>query len=186
MNLHSGARTCPASRALLIQRVTVQRWSINRAANAAGISRRSAFKWLRRYREDGLLALADRSSRPRRMPRATPAEWQDLILQLRQVRMTGARIAAQLKRPRSTVARVLKRAGLERLRSPEPIEPVRRYEREQPGELVHLDIKKLGRITGFFGHRITGDRSRRRKGAGWCQRAPKSPHLRSSKIPHPG
>jgi transposase InsO family protein len=167
MNLHSGARTCPASRALLIRRVIAQGWSIERTASAAGISRRTAFKWLRRYREDGRVGLADRSSRPRRMPTATPAEWRDLILQLRQVRMTGARIAAQLKRPRSTVARVLKRAGLEHLRSPEPSAPVRRYQRERPGELVHLDVKKLGRITGFFGHRITGDRSRRRKGAGW-------------------
>lgn len=167
MNLHSGARSCPASRALLIRRIISQRWTIDRAASAAGISRRTAFKWLRRYREDGRAGLADRSSRPRRMPSATPAEWQDLMLQLRQVRMTGARIAAQLKRPRSTVALVLKRAGLERLRSPEPSEPVRRYQRERPGELVHLDVKKLGRISGYFGHRITGDRSRQRRGAGW-------------------
>jgi transposase InsO family protein len=167
MNLHSGARSCPASRALLIRRISAQHWSIERAARAAGISRRTAFKWLRRYREGGDAGLMDRSSRPHHMPQATPGEWQELILQLRQVRMTGARIAAQLKRPRSTVALVLKRAGLERLRSPEPVEPVRRYERERPGELLHLDIKKLGRITGFFGHRITGDRSRRRVGAGW-------------------
>ena len=101
------------------------------------------------------------------MPSATPTPWRDLILQLRQLRMTGARIAAQLKRPRSTVALILKRAGLERLRSPQPLEPVRRYERERPGELLHLDIKKLGRIGGFFGHRITGDRTRGRRGAGW-------------------
>lgn len=167
MNLHSGARTCPASRALLIQRITARHWPIDRAAHAAGISRRTVFKWLRRYREQGRAGLADRSSRPRRMPHATPTEWRDLILQLRQVRMTGAGIAAQLKQPRSTVAVVLKRAGLERLRSPAPLEPVRRYQRERPGELVHLDVKKLGRITGFFGHRITGDRRRRRKGAGW-------------------
>jgi transposase InsO family protein len=151
----------------LIERITARHWPIARAAGAAGISRRTAFKWLRRYREQGSTGLADRSSRPRRMPRATPAEWRDLILELRQERMTGARIAAQLKQPRSTVALVLKRAGLERLRSPEPLEPVRRYQRERPGELVHLDVKKLGRIAGFFGHRITGDRRRRRRGAGW-------------------
>ena len=151
MNLHSGARTCPASRGLLVERVTAQRWTITTAAAAAGVSRRTAFKWLRRHREQGPAGLADRSSRPHRMPQATPAEWQQLMLELRQIRMTGARIAAQLQRPRSTVARVLKRAGLERLKSPQPPEPVRRYQRERPGELLHLDVKKLGRITGFFG-----------------------------------
>jgi transposase InsO family protein len=81
--------------------------------------------------------------------------------------MTGARIAAQLGRPRSTVALILRRAGLARLRSPQPVEPVRRYQRERPGELVHLDVKKLGRIAGLIGHRITGDRRRRCEGAGW-------------------
>ena len=167
MNLHSGARSCPASRVLLVERVTAQRWTIAGAAKAAGISRRTAFKWLRRYRELGTVGLGDRSSRPHHMPSATPGEWQAAILELRQLRLTGARIAAQLKRPRSTVARILKRAGLERLRSPESVEPVRRYQRERPGELVHLDVKKLARITGFFGHRITGDRRRSRVGAGW-------------------
>ena len=82
MNLHSGARTCPASRALLIERITDQGHSVSAAASAAGISRRTAFKWLRRYREQGPAGLADRSSRPRRMPSATPAAWQALILEL--------------------------------------------------------------------------------------------------------
>jgi transposase InsO family protein len=152
---------------LLVQRITQQGWSVNQAAAAAGLSRRSAFKWLRRYREEGLGGLADRSSRPRRMPRATPAEWQQLILELRQTRLTGARIAAQLRRPRSTVALILQRAGISRLRSLKPIDPVQRYQRQRPGELVHLDVKKLGRIAGLIGHRVTGDRSRRCKGAGW-------------------
>jgi transposase InsO family protein len=101
------------------------------------------------------------------MPRLTPAEWQQMILALRQTRMTGARIAAQLGKPRSTVALILKRAGQERLRSPQPEEPVRRYQREHPGELLHLDVKKLGRIAGLIGHRITGDQSRKCRGAGW-------------------
>ncbi len=167
MNVHSGARSCRASRALLVRRITEQGWSISAAAAAAGLSRRSVFKWLRRYREQGPAGLADCSSRPRRMPRATPAEWQQLILELRQTRMTGARIAAQLQRPRSTVALILRRAGLARLRSPQPAEPVRRYQRERPGELVHLDVKKLGRIAGLIGHRITGDYRRKCRGAGW-------------------
>jgi transposase InsO family protein len=167
MNLHSGARSCRASRMLLVNRITTQAWPVELAAAAAGLSRRSAFKWLRRYRAEGAGGLEDRSSRPRHMPRATPSEWQQLILDLRQTRMTGARIAAQLGRPRSTVALILKRAGQERLRSPEPVEPVQRYQRERPGELIHFDVKKLGRIVGVIGHRITGDRRRRVKGAGW-------------------
>jgi len=152
---------------LLVQRVIEQGWTVDEAAAAAGLSRRSTFKWLRRYREQGEAGLDDRSSRPRRMPRATPVEWQQQILELRQTRMTGARIAAQLQRPRSTVALILKRAGLARLKSPPPVEPVRRYQRERPGELVHLDVKKLGRIAGLIGHRITGDHSRKCRGAGW-------------------
>jgi len=167
MNVHSGARSCRASRALLVQRIQVQGWPIDQAAAAAGLSRRSVFKWLRRYREQGAAGLTDRSSRPRRMPRATPAEWQQLILDLRGTRMTGARIAAQLGRPRSTVALILRRAGMARLRSPQPAEPVLRYQRDRPGELVHLDVKKLGRIAGLVGHRMTGDRRRRCEGAGW-------------------
>lgn len=167
MNVHSGARSCRASRVLLVQRIRAQGWPVARAAAAAGLSRRSAFKWLRRYREQGESGLVDRSSRPQRMPRATPSEWQQLIVELRQTRLTGARIAAQLQRPRSTVALILKRAGLARLRSPQPAEPVRRYQRERPGELVHFDVKKLGRIAGAVGHRMTGDRTHRIRGAGW-------------------
>lgn len=90
-----------------------------------------------------------------------------MILLLRRTKMTGPQIARQLKRPRATVARVLKRAGLERLKKLEPAEPENRYEHRRPGELVHLDVKKLGRISGFHGHRITGDRGRRKVGAGW-------------------
>lgn len=167
MNVHSGARSCRASRVLLVQRITAQGWPVAQAAAAAGLSRRSAFKWLRRYRDQGEAGLADRSSRPQRMPRATPPAWQQLILELRQARMTGARIAAQLQRPRSTVALILQRAGLARRGCPQPAEPVRRYQRERPGELLHLDVKKLGRIAGLIGHRITGDHGRRCRGAGW-------------------
>src|SRR5262245_4659641 len=121
MNAHSGARSCRASRALLVQRILEQRWSASQVAAAAGLSRRSVFKWLRRYREQGPAGLADRSSRPHRMPRTTPVEWQRLILELRQSRLTGRRIATQLGRPPSTVALILKRAGLAHLPSPQPV-----------------------------------------------------------------
>ena len=167
MNLHSGARTCPASRALLVQRVLELGWSVTRSAEAAGISRRTAHKWLARYEATDAGSLVDRSSRPRRSPHRTPVEWREMILLLRRSKMTGPQIARDLKRPRATVARVLKRAGLERLRKLEVREPEQRYEHRRAGDLLHVDVKKLGRISGFLGHRVTGDRSRRRRGAGW-------------------
>ena len=116
MNLNSGARSCPASRALLVGRVRQAGWTVKRAADAAGISRRTAHKWLARHVASDAASLVDRSSRPRRSPGRTPAEWQEMILLLRRTRMTGPQIARDLKRPRATVARVLKRAGLERLK----------------------------------------------------------------------
>lgn len=164
MDLHSGARTCPASRALLIQRITVEGWAVAAAAAAAGISVRTAYKWRARARQGE--ALRDRSSRPHRSPRETPEPWRKLILELRCSRLTGAQIAARLKLRRSTVARVLKRAGLARLRSLEPAAPVVRYEWSRPGDLLHLDVKKLGKI-GRVGHRIHGDRTTRVRGIGW-------------------
>lgn len=169
MNLHSGARTCPASRALLVSRVRELGWSVTRSAEAAGISRRTAHKWLGRFRPEEPASLEDRSSRPRRQPRATPVAWREVIVLLRRTKMTGPQIARSLKLPRATVARVLRRAGLERLKNLEPREPERRYEHRRPGDLVHFDVKKLGRISGFYGHRITGNRVRegRAKGAGW-------------------
>jgi len=167
MNLHSGARTCPASRALLVERVREHGWTVTRTAEAAGISRRTAHKWLTRHQSEDPTSLRDRSSRPRRSPNRTPVEWQQIILLLRRTKMTGPQIARDLRRPRATVARVLKRAGLERLKQLEPREPENRYQHRRPGDLLHLDVKKLGRISGFHGHRITGDRSKRRVGAGW-------------------
>jgi transposase InsO family protein len=166
MNLHSGARTCPASRALLITRIR-QGWRVTRAAQAAGISCRTAYKWIARHAREGAMGLQDRSSRPRSSPTALALDRVCCIVWLRHTRMTVARIAASLELPRSTVARVLQRRGLNRLKALEAQEPPRRYTRRHPGELLHLDVKKLGRITGFYGHRITGDRSRRRRGAGW-------------------
>jgi len=167
MNLHSGARSCPASRALLIDRIARHGWCVTAAARATGVSRRTAYKWIARHAVEGEAGLLDRSSRPRTSPTALTLEEACCVLYLRHTRMTAARIATSLELPRSTVARVLKRQGLNRLKSLEPHEPPRRYNRRHPGELLHLDVKKLGRITGFYGHRITGDRSRRRRGAGW-------------------
>jgi transposase InsO family protein len=167
MNLHSGARTCPASRALLIDRIAQGDWRVTAAAQAAGISRRTAYKWIARHSIEGEAGLADRSSRPHHSPSTLNVNEVCCVLLLRHTRMTAARIATSLELPRSSVARVLKRRGLNRLQSLDPKEPVRRYNRRHPGELLHLDVKKLGRITGFYGHRITGNRTRRRRGAGW-------------------
>ena len=164
MDLHSGARTCPASRALLVSRVSEQRWSVSAAARAAGISRTTAHKWLLRGRDDQ--TLQDRSSRPRRSPGRTPAVWEEMIVLLRRTRMTGPRIARELKLPAATVARVLRRHGLSRLRNLDPQTRPQRYEHRRAGDLVHLDVKKLGRIVRP-GHRVNGDRTTRTRGAGW-------------------
>jgi len=163
MDLHSGARTCPASRALLVRRIRAEQWTVDAAAKAAGISVRTAYKWLARARAG---ELHDRSSRPHRSPRATPEPWRALILELRRCRLTGAQIAHRLKLRRSTVARVQRRAGLARLRSLAPPEPVVRYEHQRPGDLLHLDVKKLGRFRRP-GHRIHGDRQRCSPDVGW-------------------
>ena len=164
MDLHSGARTCPASRALLVSRVQEQRWSVSAAARAAGISRVTAHKWLTRWRD--ARALNDGSSRPLRSPGRTPQVWEEMILLLRRTRMTGPKIARDLKLPAATVARVLQRHGLSRLKDLDPKLHPQRYEHRRAGDLVHLDVKKLGRIVRP-GHRVHGDRSARTRGAGW-------------------
>jgi transposase InsO family protein len=166
MNIHSNARTCPNSRATIVAHVKARAWSADQAF-AMGISTRTGFKWSRRYREDGPRGLLDRSSRPHRIPNLTGASRTELVIKLRRCRLTALEVAKRLRMPRSTVAAVLKRAGLSRLRDLEPPEPVQRYEREAPGDLLHLDIKKLGRIRGGVGHRITGDRRDTSRGAGW-------------------
>jgi transposase InsO family protein len=140
---------------------------VTTAATALGVSRRTAHKWLARYAREGITGLQDRSSRPRSTPTAVSLEEECCIVLLRTSRMTAAQIASSLEIPRSTVARTLKRRGLQRLKVLDEHTPPQRYTRRHPGELLHLDVKKLGRITGFYGHRITGDRRRRRRGAGW-------------------
>lgn len=166
MNLHRKARTCPESRALLVDRIIRLGWSVVHAAEAAGISRRTAHKWLKRHSSG--TSLMDESSRPKRSPLRLGKEWVELILMLRRTRMSGPAIAKRLQLPSTTVARVLRRHGLSRLSALQPMAPVQRYEWKSPGDMLHLDIKKLGRIKGI-GHRITGDRqkSKRQRGIGW-------------------
>jgi transposase InsO family protein len=166
MKLHRNAKTTPAGRFLLIERVKRQGWQVQRAAEAAGISERTAYKWLGRFRDEGRAGLEDRSSRPLRIPHQTPLRRVRRVEQLRRRRLTSMEIAEQVPMPLSTVTRILRRLGLHRLSRLEPEEPVRRYERDAPGELLHLDTKKLARIRRV-GHRIHGDRSKRVYGAGW-------------------
>ena len=168
MTLHRTARTCPRSRKLLVDRVISEGWSIGGAAAAAGVSERTANKWLRRFREEGEDGLADRSSAPRRVPNRTAPERVEAILALRELRFTAAEIAETLGMAHSTASAVLKRHGKGRLPRPDADQPENRYERARPGELVHIDVKKLGKVAGV-GHRITGHRAKagKTRGGGW-------------------
>lgn len=167
MTIHPNARLTPAARRLLVHRVRSQGWLVKDAAEAAGVSRRTAHKWLKRFEEAGEAGLLDRSSRPLSSPRRIAARIVRAIARLRHRCKTAWEIACELRMARSTVSRILSRLGLGRLwRVREAEDPPQRYEHEQPGGLVHIDAKKLGRIEGI-GHRIHGDRSRRCEGAGW-------------------
>jgi transposase InsO family protein len=166
MKLHGNARTCPHSRRLAVGRVEVEGWTLRSAAEAAGVSVRTLSKWLRRYREEGELGLVDRSSAPASIPHRTPDDRVQAIACLRRLRMTAAEIAETLSMPLSTVSVILTRNGLGRLSRLEPPEQANRYQRERPGELLHIDVKKLGRI-GRPGHRVNGDRRTRSRGIGW-------------------
>ena len=160
MSLHANARTCPKSRRLLVGRVEEEGWSLTPAAAAAGVSERTAAKWLARRRAEGEAGLLDRSSVPLRRPTCMPADRVQAIEALRRLRMTAAEIAECLSIALSTVSRWLQRIGLGKLSRLEPPEPANRYERKRPGELVHVDVKKLGRILRP-GHRVTGNRRSR-------------------------
>jgi transposase InsO family protein len=160
MKLHANARTCPNSRRLLVDRILFEKWSVTAAAEAAGVSERTVYRWLARWRADGRAGLLDRSSAPKRIPHRTPTDRVRAIGSLRRLRMTAAEIAEVLAMALSTVSAVLKRIGLGKRSRLEPPEPPNRYERRRPGELVHLDIKKLGRISRRgAGHRVTGQRT---------------------------
>jgi transposase InsO family protein len=166
VTLHRNAKTCPNSRLLLCRRVLDEGWSLKDAAEAAGLSERRAATWLRRFREEGEAGLEDRSSAPRSIPHKTSREREAAILALRELRFTAAEIAEALGMAHSTVSAVLKRLGKGRL--PRIAEPDNRYQRARPGELVHVDVKKLGRIERP-GHRVTGRHPGhyRSRGAGW-------------------
>ncbi|MCW5714437.1 MAG: IS481 family transposase [Bauldia sp.] len=166
MNIHKNARLTPIGRERLVEAVRSGQ-SPEAAARSAGVCPRTAHKWVARFSAEGSAGLRDRSSRPHRLYRATPAATVARVEALRRQRWTGRQIAAEVGVSPATVSRILRRLGLNRMRDLEPAEPVRRYERQHPGELIHLDIKKLGRFDRT-GHRITGDRRKGESpGAGW-------------------
>jgi transposase InsO family protein len=167
VTLHRNAKTCPESRKLLARRVCEQGWSLGAAAEAAGLSEPRAREWVRRWRQ-GDHELLDRKSGPARRPaRRTSPEREAVIAELRgQVRMNAVAIAEALDMPERTVRGVITRLGLAKLAPLEEPGPANRYERPMPGELIHIDVKKLGRI-GQEGHRVHGDRRRRSRGIGW-------------------
>lgn len=165
MNIHQNARLTPFGRAQLVQRV-LRGEHPRDVARAFGVSERTAYKWLARWRTEGEAGLQDRSSRPRRSPRRLSRAKRRQIELLRRRRWSSSRIARELRIPVSTIGITLRRLRLNRLQRLAPPEPVIRYERSRPGELIHLDTKKLGKI-GRVGHRITGDRRTRVRGIGW-------------------
>ncbi|MGZ6589912.1 MAG: IS481 family transposase [Solirubrobacteraceae bacterium] len=175
MKLHANAPLGPKGRAVMARRVVEDGLTLAEAAEAAGVSVRTAGKWARRYRAQGEAGLVDRSSAPATVHNATPPDQVEAIAALRRLRLTGPEIAEVLEMATSTVSAVLRRIGLGKLSRLEPAEPIRRYERSRPGELIHIDIKKLGRISAKgAGHRVTGKRNteiKRRKGeplrTGW-------------------
>jgi len=166
VNTHKNARLTPAGREQLVKRVLFEKESVQEVARAMRVSPPTVRKWVSRYRAQGVSGLVDRSSRPRRSPNRLPEKLVRRIGQLRRRRWSGARIAEALELAVSTVSLWLRRLGLERLGKLEPKPVVVRYERRRPGELVHLDTKKLGCISRI-GHRIHGDRRKRARGIGW-------------------
>ena len=167
MNIHKNARLTPIGRERLV-RLVESGQTPKAVSEAAGVCPRTVRKWVERYRREGLAGLRDRSSRPHCLHRPTPQAIVEQVERLRRQRYAGQQIAAELCISPATVSRILRRLGLNRLAALEPAEPVRRYEREHPGELIHIDIKKLGRFNRV-GHRITGDRrgQSNSRGVGW-------------------
>lgn len=166
MNVHKNARLTPCGRVLLVERIE-SGWSVGRASAAAGVSERTAHRWLGRYRSGDRL-LQDRSSAPRHCPHRLSPSQVASVEHLRRQRQTGPAIARALGLARSTVGLILRRLGLNRLDRLEPRPPVIRYEKARPGEMIHIDIKSLGKIDGV-GHRITGQHAlhHRARGIGY-------------------
>src|SRR5216683_7090425 len=176
MNLHANAALSLNRRRQLCHRVAEERWTLTKAAVAAEVSVRCARKWVGRYRAEGELGLLDRSSAPNSIPHRTKEERIEAIAALRRLRFTGPEIAEILGMALSTVSGILTRIGMGKL-GRLGMEPVERYERAKPGELIHIDVKKLGRIQGGAGKRMTGRQhynptrtgkaGRRRNTVGW-------------------
>ena len=176
MKLHANAALSLNKRRQLCRRVVEEDWSLTEAAAAAEVSEKTAGKWVRRFRAEGEAGLLDRSSAPHSVHNATPEDRVEAIAALRRLRFTGAQIAELLGMPEKTVSGILTRIGLGRL-GRLGLEPARRYERKRPGELIHVDVKKLGRIERGAGNRVTGKRrhnpdrtdaaGRRRRQVGW-------------------
>jgi transposase InsO family protein len=167
MDIHKNARLTPLGREHMVGLV-VGGQTPKAVGEAVGVSPRTVRKWVGRYQTEGLAGLQDRSSRPHRLHRPTAQTVVDRIEALRRQRLTGQAIAAETGVSAATVSRILKRLGLNRLSALQPAEPPRRYQRDRPGELIHIDIKKLGKFNKI-GHRITGDRAGQsnNRGVGW-------------------
>jgi transposase InsO family protein len=168
MNIHKNARLTPHSRAELVRRVLVEGQAPMAVATAMGVTGKTVGKWVVRFEAEGPAGLVDRSSRPHCLYRPTPEATAERIEDLRRQRWTGKQIAQETGVSPATVSRVLKRLGLSRIKDLEPATPIIRYERKTPGEMIHIDIKKLGRFDRI-GHRITGDRTGQSnsRGIGW-------------------
>jgi transposase InsO family protein len=166
MDYHQNARLTVHSREQMAKMVVERGSTLKAAAAAFNVSAKTAAKWVRRYRALGRTGLGDLSSRPHRSPRRTSSFLLERVLVLRRLRWNGWRIARELRLSRATISRVLRRAGLNRLRSLDPPPPVVRYEHKHPGDLIHFDIKRLARIVRP-GHRVTGQRRGQARGSGW-------------------
>jgi transposase InsO family protein len=168
MNVHKNARLTVHSRAELVRRVLVAGQSAKAVATAFGVDAKTVAKWVKRFEAEGPDGLADRSSRPHKLHRPTPPETVDQVIALRRQRFCGRQIARETGVSPATVSRVLRAEAISRAKDLDPPAPVVRYEREHPGELIHLDIKKLGRFEKP-GHRVTGDRTGQSnsRGVGW-------------------
>jgi transposase InsO family protein len=168
MNIHKNARLTPHSRAELVRRVLVEGQVPMAVATAMGVTGKTVGKWVARFQAEGPAGLVDRSSRPHCLYRPTPEATAERIEALRRQRWTGKQIAQETGVSPATISRVLQRLGLSRIKDLEPVTPIIRYERKTPGEMIHIDIKKLGRFDRV-GHRITGDRTGQSnsRGIGW-------------------
>jgi len=168
MDMHENARLTPKGREAMVRAVVDYGLTKAAAARQFNTTPKTVGKWVERFRAEGIDGLRDRSSRPLSSPGQTPAAAYAVVESLRRQRRTGKQIAAELAISPATVSRILRRLGLNRLSALEPAEPVRRYERAKPGEMIHIDIKKLGRFNKI-GHRITGNRrgQSNNRGVGW-------------------